>query len=73
MVIFLIETICYDPSSEPPRRDCSDEGSEQTFLCRKQKLSLIITKYSLLSRALVYLYDNSYIFYVYWILYTFLT
>ena len=25
-VLFLIETICCDPSSEPSRRDGSDEG-----------------------------------------------
>ena len=26
--LFLIETICCDPSSEPSRRDSSDEGSQ---------------------------------------------
>ena len=40
-----------DPSSEPSPQDVSDEGSQQMFLCRiKQKLYLIITKYS--SKAL---------------------
>ena len=29
--LFLIETICYDPSSEPSRRDGSDEGSQRMF------------------------------------------
>ena len=30
--LFLIETICYKPSSEPSRRDGSDEGSQHVFM-----------------------------------------
>ena len=44
--LFLIETICCDPSSELSRRDSSDERDHNMFLCR------INIKYSLLSRAL---------------------
>ena len=35
--IFLIKTICCDPSSEPSHRDGSDEGSQHMFLCRSNK------------------------------------
>ena len=35
--LFLIETICCDPSSEPSRQDGSDEGSQHTFLWRINK------------------------------------
>ena len=35
--LFLIETISCDPSSEPSRRDGSDEGSQPMFLCRNNK------------------------------------
>ena len=35
--LFLIKTICSDPSSEPSRRDGSDEGSQHMFLCRINK------------------------------------
>ena len=49
--LFLIESICCDPSSEPSRRDGSDKGSQHMFVCRmKKKIVRIITKYSLLSR-----------------------
>ena len=41
--LFLIETICCDPSSEPSRADGSDEGSQHLVLCRINK------NYSLLS------------------------
>ena len=50
--LFLIETISCDPSSEPSNQDGSDEGSQYMFLCRINKFSLIITKYSLISYAL---------------------
>ena len=32
--LFLIETLHCDPSSEPSRRDGSDEGSQCIFVCR---------------------------------------
>ena len=35
--LFLIETIVCDPSSEPSRRDGSDEGSQHRFLYRTDK------------------------------------
>ena len=35
--LFLIETICCDPSSELSRRDGSDEGSQHMVLCRINK------------------------------------
>ena len=35
--LFLIETICCDPSSEPSQRDGSYEGSEHIFLLRINK------------------------------------
>ena len=35
--LFLIGTICCDPSSEPSQRDGSDEGSQHMFLCRINK------------------------------------
>ena len=35
--LFLIKTICCDPSSELSCRDGSDEGSQHTFLCRTNK------------------------------------
>ena len=48
--LFVIEIICNDPSSEPSR-DGSDEGSQHMFNnIELTKISLIITKYSLLSR-----------------------
>ena len=51
--LFLIGTIYCDPSSERPCRDGSDEGSHYMFLGRINKSkSLIITKNSLISRAL---------------------
>ena len=33
-LLFLIEIICCDPSSEPCCRDGSDDGSQCMFLCR---------------------------------------
>ena len=52
-LFFRIKTIYCDPSSEPSHRDGSDEGSQHMFFMQnQQKLSLIIIKYSLLSRAL---------------------
>ena len=36
-LLFPIEMVCYDPSSEPSRRDGSDEGSQYMFLCRNNK------------------------------------
>ena len=63
MIIFLIShrimshrTIRCDPSSEPSRQDGSDDGSQHVFMQNLQKLSLIIKKYSLLSRALLYFF-----------------
>ena len=51
--LFLIETICCVPSSEPSCQDGSDEVSQHMFFnAELTKLSLIIIKYSLLSRAL---------------------
>ena len=41
-------------SDEGSQRDGSDEGSHNVFYTETTKLSLIITKYSLLSRALEY-------------------
>ena len=35
--LFLIETICFDHSSEPSCRDGSDEGLHHMFLCRINK------------------------------------
>ena len=35
--LFLTETICCDPSSEPSHRDGSDEGSQPMFSCRINK------------------------------------
>ena len=35
--LFLVETICCDPSSEPSRRDGSGNGSQRMFLCRINK------------------------------------
>ena len=35
--LFLVETICFDPSSEPSHGDGSDEGSQHMFLCRIDK------------------------------------
>ena len=37
ILLFLIETICCDPSSEVSHRDGSDEGSQHMFLCRINK------------------------------------
>ena len=51
--LFLHETICCDPSSEPSRRDGSGEGNNICFIHNSPKLSVIITKYSLLSRAMI--------------------
>ena len=57
-ILFLIETICCDSSSEPScpdelsHGDGSGEGSQYVLMQFYKKLSLIITKYSLLSRAL---------------------
>ena len=31
LLVFLIETICFDPSSEPSDQDGSDEGSQHIF------------------------------------------
>ena len=31
--LFLTETICCDPSSEPSHQGCSDEESQHMFLC----------------------------------------
>ena len=45
--------LCCDSSSELSHQDSSDEGSQHVFVQNKQKLSLIISKYSLLYRALV--------------------
>ena len=52
--LFLTEALCYDPSSEPSRQE--DSGViAYIFMQNYQKLSQIITKYSLLSKAL-YMY-----------------
>ena len=37
LFLFLIKTICCDPSSEPSHRDGSDEWSQHTFFCRINK------------------------------------
>ena len=34
LFLFLIETICCDPSSELSCRNSSDEGSQHMFICR---------------------------------------
>ena len=34
---FWIKTLCCDPSSEPSRRDVSDEGSQHMVLMRNKK------------------------------------
>ena len=60
MIIFVIShpNHCCDPLSEPFCRDGSDEGSNHyVFIQNEQKLSLIITKYSFLSRALVTVHE----------------
>ena len=36
-LLFLFETICCDPSSEPSREDGSDEGSQHMVLYRINK------------------------------------
>ena len=53
--LFLIETICCDPSSEPSRRDGSDEGSQHMFLCRINKNYPLLSPNtpSYLARALI--------------------
>ena len=38
--LFLIETICCDPSSIPYRQDGSDKGSQHMFLCNINKRQL---------------------------------
>ena len=49
----------YDVTPYLNRRDGSDEGSQLMFLCRMNKnISLIITKFSLLPRALRYLFSS---------------
>ena len=50
--LFLTETIYCDPSSESSHRDGLNEGSQHMFYAELTKLSLIISKYSLLSRVL---------------------
>ena len=35
--LFLTETICFAPSSEPSHRDGSDERSQHIFQCRTNK------------------------------------
>ena len=37
-IIFLIETICCDPSSELSRRDDFDEGSQHMFYAELKKI-----------------------------------
>ena len=39
-VLFLIETICCDPSSEPSHRDGSDERSQHMFYAELSKIIL---------------------------------
>ena len=51
MYLLLIENTV-DSSSEPPCQGHSDEGSQLVVMEILQKLSLITTKYSILSRAL---------------------
>ena len=50
--LFLIKTICCEPSSEPFRRDGSDERSQHMVHAELTKLLLFITKYFLLCRTL---------------------
>ena len=51
--LFWIKNICCDPSSEPSRRDGSDEGSQHMISVRNKKnYPSIIIKYPLLPRAL---------------------
>ena len=45
--------LCCDSSYELSHQDSSYEGSQHVSVQNKQKLSLIITKYSLISRTLV--------------------
>ena len=49
-LLILCKNICCDPSSEPSRRDSSDEGSQRRVSMRNKK---IIIKYSLLPTALL--------------------
>ena len=56
---FSIKPLVVTPSSEPSHRDSSDEGSQPMFLCRINKNHLIMTKHSLLSRALHVAVENS--------------
>ena len=50
--LFLIKTICCDPSSELSHQDNPHEGSQHLFLCRTNEILLLIIKYSFLSTAL---------------------
>ena len=40
--LFLIETVCCDPTPEPSHRDGSDEGSQHMFLCRIKNYHLLL-------------------------------
>ena len=51
--LFFIENVYCDPSSEPSRRDGSDEGSQHMFLAELTKNFPNYNKYSLLSIALM--------------------
>ena len=48
--IYSAQNICCDPSSEPSRRDDSEEGSQYMYDFVESKK---LIKYSLLSRALI--------------------
>ena len=50
--LFLIESICCDSSFELPHGGSSDKVSQHRLLCRSKKLSLIFTKYSILSSTM---------------------
>ena len=58
--LFLIKTICCDPSSEPPRQDGSDEGSQHMFLCRINKKFPLLSPNTPSNRALKATADTLY-------------
>ena len=52
-LLILHKNVCCDPSTEPSRRDGSDEASQHMVSMRNKKnYPSIIIKYPLLSRAL---------------------
>ena len=63
--VLYINIYC-DPSSEPSRRDGSDEGSQHmTTMRNKQNYHSVITKYSSylkLCQYIFFVFDNSYLY-----------